>query len=112
MHKVLPIQFSELEKFVDQWAKPTFKERYAARMASSMAEIEEFYHAMHPRMDEIVDCFKTYQPRQIPEGLKPLLMLALAFMDTAAPVELFHTPNVPYGLDFWRLEMDEHLTVV
>ena len=50
----LPPAFADLEPFT-QWALPTEHERFAKRLASSMDELQAFYDAALPRLDDAVD---------------------------------------------------------
>ena len=45
MTAMLPTEFAELEAF-SEWCLPTEAERYAKRLASSMAEMQAFYDAI------------------------------------------------------------------
>jgi len=47
----LPAAFTELEPFAD-WALPTERERYAKRLASTMDELQAFYDAALPRLED------------------------------------------------------------
>ena len=46
-----PNQFADLEPFAD-WALATEPERYAKRLASSMDELQAFYDAAFPRLED------------------------------------------------------------
>ena len=66
----LPEAFSDLNGFVERWANGGMAEQYAARLASSMNELQEFYDAMKPRILDIrayldaID-FSDYSPSDI-----------------------------------------------
>ena len=49
----LPEEFADLERFSD-WCLPTEEERYAKRLASTMAEMQEFYDAGIARLEDIM----------------------------------------------------------
>jgi hypothetical protein len=49
----LPEAFADLAPYL-AWALPTGRERCAKRRSSTMTEINAFYQAMLPRMDEIL----------------------------------------------------------
>src|SRR5665213_2696868 len=49
----LPEEFADLERFVD-WCLPTEEERYAKRLNSSMAEMQELYDAGMARLEDIM----------------------------------------------------------
>jgi hypothetical protein len=46
----LPAEFAALEPFSD-WVLATERERYAKRLASSMAEMQAFYDAAFPLLE-------------------------------------------------------------
>jgi len=47
MTAMLPAEFADLERF-SEWCLPTEQERFAKRLASSMAEMQAFYDAITP----------------------------------------------------------------
>lgn len=91
----LPAQFADLEPFVARWALPREKDRWKARVTSSMAEIQAFYDTMLARLDAVVAHLDQHLLDAIPEADRPLFYLALAFMDISPAVEIFGTPDVP-----------------
>jgi hypothetical protein len=98
----LPEQFKDLERFV-AWSLPTERERNARRLASSMAEINEFYNAMVPRTDAILEHLDRFELGKLPEREQRLLNLALALAEVANAVELYKNPAVIDGFDPRRL---------
>ena len=48
----LPAGFADLEPFTASGALATEKERFAKRLASSMDELQAFYDAALPRLDD------------------------------------------------------------
>ena len=51
MTSQLPPEFADLEPFAG-WALPTERERYAHRLSSTMQELQAFYEAALPRLDD------------------------------------------------------------
>ncbi len=49
---MLPLDFADLEPFAETWCLPTEGERYAQRLASSMTELQAFYDAVFPHVDD------------------------------------------------------------
>ena len=47
----LPAEFADLEPFAD-WALRAERERYAKRLASTMDELQAFYDAAFPRLED------------------------------------------------------------
>ena len=92
----LPKQFADLERFVTAgWALPREHDRWARRVNSSTAEIKDFYETILPRMEAIVQYLDRNPLDKVPETDRPLLYLALAFMDVAPSWEIFQAPDVP-----------------
>jgi hypothetical protein len=90
----LPAEFSDLEQYAD-WALPTETERYNKRVASSMAELEAFYDAALPRIDEATKYLDNYDLKKLPEDALNLLHLYCALMTASFPVEVWRQPRVP-----------------
>ncbi len=53
----LPAAFADLEPFAD-WALPSEADRYAKRIASTMDELQAFYDAAFPRLEDSTDYLK------------------------------------------------------
>lgn len=90
----LPAEFADLESYAD-WALPTETERYDKRLASSMAELEAFYDAAFPRIDDAMKYLDNYDLNQLPEDALRLLHLYCALMTVSFPVEVWRQPRVP-----------------
>jgi hypothetical protein len=90
----LPAEFSELEQYSD-WALPTETERYNKRLASSMIELEAFYEAALPRIDDAMKYLDNYDLKKLPEDATKLLHLYCALMTVSFPVEVWRQPRVP-----------------
>jgi hypothetical protein len=90
----LPAEFSDLEQYAD-WALPTETERYNKRMASSMAELEAFYDAALPRVEDATKYLDNYDLKSLPEDALHLLHLYCALMTVSFPVEVWRQPRVP-----------------
>ena len=67
-----------------------------------MAEINAFYQAMLPRMEEIMSCLEQYPPEQVPADVQRLFFLTLWLAKIAPAVEMYGEPNAE-GLDALRL---------
>ena len=94
MPTILPAQFSELEPFVD-WAVPTERARYAKRVSSTMEDLQSFYDAAFPRMDEALSYLEQFSMDSLPKDAERLLWLYCALMTASFPVEVWRQPRVP-----------------
>ena len=68
---MLPEEFSDLEPFAAKWSLATERERYAARLSSSMDEMQAFYDAAFVRTRHdgrrkrmLTHLLETRRPRQ------------------------------------------------
>ena len=90
----LPAEFADLEPFA-QWAVPTERARYARRLARSMDELQAFYDAALPRLDDAMSYLEQYDVDALPEDGKRLLWLFCALVTVSFPVEVWRQPKVP-----------------
>lgn len=97
----LPASFTDLEPFI-AWSLATEGERQRKRLSSSMAEIQTFYDAILPRMNEIIDYLDQFPLHAMPADAQRLLHLTFSLAEVAAAVELFKQPSVADGYDATR----------
>lgn len=102
-NRILPEPFHDLEKFAAPWALQTERERNRKRLSSTMAEIQGFYDAMLPRMDDIMEYLNQYPLDQLPAEVRHLLYLTLALAEVTPAVEQYKTPGVIDGFPTERL---------
>jgi hypothetical protein len=102
---LLPGEFAELEPFAERWCLATERERWAERMASSMAEMQGFYDAVFPRVEEAIAYCDKFPLDDMPTDAVNLLRLVYSFVIVSFPVELWRQPHVPdtLGTSFDRL---------
>lgn len=88
MTGTLPQQFSALEKW-SSWALSTEGERYARRANSEMEALKEFYNAVKPHMEDIIQYMSEF-PWGAPLDAENerLFWLGLSYMEVAVPIEL------------------------
>ena len=94
MTNVLPPEFADLESFAD-WAVPTERARYAKRMASSMDELQAFYDAAFPRIDDALTHLDRFSLDDLPDDAQRLLWLYCALTTVSFPVEVWRQARVP-----------------
>lgn len=90
----LPEQFAELEPF-SRWCLPTEAERYAERLASSMDELQAFYDAAFPRLEEMTAYLDGFPLDDMPDDARRLLWLCYSLVNVSFPVEVWRQPRVP-----------------
>jgi hypothetical protein len=94
MTTTLPPDFSDLEQFAD-WVLDTEAERYAKRLSSSMDEMQAFYDAAFPRIDDALGYLDGFDLYALPEDAKNLLYLYCSLVNASFPVEVWRQPRVP-----------------
>ncbi len=91
---ILPAEFADLEPFAD-WALPSEDERYDKRIASTMDELQAFYDAAFPRIEDAFTYLEQYPLDALPAEAANLLNLLNALMTASFPVEVWRQPRVP-----------------
>jgi hypothetical protein len=89
-----PADFAELEPYAE-WALPTERERYAKRIASTMDELQGFYDAAFPRLEDATKYLEQFSLDALPDDATRLLRLYCALVTASFPVEVWRQPRVP-----------------
>lgn len=92
---MLPGEFADLESFAATWCLPTERERYAQRLASTMAEMQSFYDATFPRADAAKAYLDTLELAALPDDATNLLHLLYSLIMVSFAVECWKQPHVP-----------------
>jgi hypothetical protein len=90
----LPAAFADLEPFAD-WSLATESERYAKRLSSSMGELEAFYDAAFPRLEDALGYLDALDINALPDDARNLLNLVYSLVNASFPVEVWRQPRVP-----------------
>jgi hypothetical protein len=99
----LPREFSELERFMDQWALPTQSERESRRRNTTPQQRKEFYEAVTPSLEAIIAWLDRFPLDAMPAAAQRLLLLILSLAEIAPTVELYKgSATVPYSFDETR----------
>ncbi len=91
---VFPDKFADLEPFAD-WALETEAQRYAKRLSSSMDELQSFYDAAFPRLEDALGYLDALDFNALPEDASHLLWLLYSLVNASFPVEVWRQPRVP-----------------
>jgi hypothetical protein len=91
---LLPAEFADLEPYAG-WGLPTERERYARRLASTMDELQAFYDAAFPRLEDAAAYLDRFELSALPEDARRLLWLYAALVTVSFPVEVWRQPRVP-----------------
>lgn len=92
---MLPTTFAALEPFAAAWCLPTEAARYAKRLASGMEEMQAFYDAAFPRMEEALTYLDGLDFQALPEDATHLLWLYYSLVNISFPVEVWRQARVP-----------------
>jgi hypothetical protein len=92
----LPADFADLEPFAD-WALPTEDERFDKRYSSKMDDLQAFYDAAFPRLQDAVAYLNTFELADLPEhpDAYNLLLMYYSLCSVSFAVEAWHQPRVP-----------------
>jgi hypothetical protein len=90
MTALLPVEFSEFEPFASTWCLQTETQRYERRMSSTMEELEAFYAAFFPRIEEAIDYCEKFSLDELPDDAERLLQLVYSLIMASMSVEVFH----------------------
>jgi hypothetical protein len=91
---MLPAEFAECEPFAAKWCIPTEAARYDVRLNSTIAEMQEFYDAMYPRVRDAMAHLDKFSLHDLPEPELNLLHLVYSLIMVSLPVEVWHQPKV------------------
>ena len=94
MSSKLPTEFSDLEPFAD-WCLQTEAERYAKRLGSSMDEMQAFYDAAFPRLNDAKAYLDGLDLDALPDDATQLLWLCYSLVNVSFPVEAWRQARVP-----------------
>lgn len=88
------------------WGLPTAHERLTRRTEATMVEIEDFYQAIVPRLEEIITFLNQFPVEQIPQQFLPLAYTALAACETDDAVNVWKSPALDIATDMrtWRVK--------
>ena len=92
---LLPSEFSDLEPFAAKWCLPTEHERYAARLASTMDEMQALYDAAMPRADAAMTYLDQTPLDELPADDVNLLYLLYSMVMVSFPIECWGQGRVP-----------------
>ncbi|OBG96160.1 hypothetical protein A5697_22725 [Mycobacterium sp. E3251] len=97
---LLPAEFADLEPFLG-WDLATEPERYAKRLNSTMAEMQAFYDAAFPRLNDVIAYCDKYPLDDLPEDAKALMHMMQSLVMVSFPIEAWKQPRVPDSGAAW-----------
>ena len=91
---ILPTEFGDLEPFAD-WSLESEAERYAKRLSSTLDELQAFYDAAFPRLEDAMAYVDQFEFTALPQSASRLLWLCYSLVNVSFPVEVWRQPRVP-----------------
>lgn len=104
----LPAQFADLQPFTEQWCNDDMASQYAARLGSSMQEMQPFYDAVKPRVAEIREYLDAIDFDAYTAEDAALGRLLLGWVPVAEAVEVFKQVRVPDSKGYWEVVAEPH----
>ena len=98
MSVLLPEQFSTLTPYAEKWAIDSEEKRRIVRMNSSQSELQSFYQAMKPILDEVIQYLNQFNLEEMANAEQRLLQMSLSLVEISVAVELFRNP---WPLNAW-----------
>ena len=95
----LPAPFADLEPHAARWCLATERERYARRLASSMEEMQAFYDACFPRIEEAIAYCDAFPLDEMPDDAVRLLQLVHSLVMVSFPIEVWQQPSPLHSAD-------------
>lgn len=92
---LLPAPFADLEPYAAVWCLPTEGERYDRRLASTMDDLQRFYDAFFPRVEEAIAYCDGFALDEMPDEVVHLMQLIYSLIVVSMPVEAWRQPHVP-----------------
>ncbi len=89
---LLPAPFADWEPYAATWCLATEHARREQRMHSTQAQLEQFYTAVKPRLDEAIQYLNGFALDQLAARERNLLNLTLSLVEISVAVELFFNP--------------------
>jgi hypothetical protein len=96
----LPSEFADLEPYLD-WDLDNEPERYAKRLASTMTEMQAFYDAGFPRLNDVIAYCDKYPLGDLPEDARTLMHIMQSLIMVSFPIEAWKQPRVPDSGAAW-----------
>ena len=90
----LPSEFADLEPYLD-WDLATEPERYAKRLSSTMEQMQTFYDAAFPRLNDVIAYCDEFPLDDLPDDARTLMHMMQSLINVSFPIEAWKQPKVP-----------------
>ena len=96
----LPAEFAALEPYLD-WDLADEPDRYAKRLASSMAEMQAFYDVAFPKINDVISYCDKFPLDDLPDDARTLMHIMQSLVMVSFPIEAWKQPRVPDSGAAW-----------
>jgi len=107
----LPQQFDDLAPWGEEWCLDTEKARHFKRIRSDRDTVKNFFGAVFPRMDEIIQYLNTkneIDPRKLSSADRNLYYLAATCIEMSHPIDMnWVSTDIDDKFPSERLEFEE-----
>jgi len=96
---LLPAGFQSLESFIEKWGELyTADARYIMRQSSTMEELQLFYTAATPLLEQAFEHLDNFEfgENKLPSAQARLLRLMYSLAEVSQAIEIFGQPTVPH----------------
>lgn len=90
----LPAKFADLDQF-SEWIIEARIDRYHHRLDSTMDNMQAFYDACFPRIEELITYCDQYDVDDLPDDVKKLMWLIFSLVEVSFPIECWRQARVP-----------------
>jgi hypothetical protein len=90
----LPAEFADLEPYLE-WDLATEPERYAKRLSSTMEQMQTFYDAAFPRLNDVIAYCDKFPLDDLPDDARTLMHMMQSLINVSFPIEAWKQPKVP-----------------
>lgn len=96
---IVPSGFEALQSFT-KWNLLTADERTAARCEASTEELKEFYDAVLPHIEAVLDECDKFELGKLPESHRGIFNIALSMAEIAPHIEFYKgDTGVPFAFE-------------
>ena len=96
---IVPAGFEALQSFA-KWNLLTADERTAARREASTEELKEFYDAVLPHIEAVLDECDKFELGKLPESHRGIFNIALSMAEIAPHIEFYKgDTGVPFAFE-------------
>ena len=101
--------FQHLTKYIDEWGLSTRDERLEKRLASTIDQLQAFYDAVAPSLQDIIEFLNQWPLSEIPADYQPLANTALMLCEVDNAVNKWKSSTLNDGVDPRRLKVKSNV---